>query len=447
MKAVCVCGGVHLPYSPKWYWPVEGFSGVPEPDRYFDMEHIFVRFQQTGRELLRLNELLAESLERGGKYALDLSGPFLEQCSWDPELIGSFRELGKKGNVEFTASCRYRSLSALYPDLTWFREEVRTHRQMVRELLGVVPKTFVNTELLLSGKTEKIISEMGFGCLLSEGSPNLTNGHDPAYVYENHLPTLLRHINLSEDLELRFPEKSWEGYPLIPEKFSDWIASMEGDVLTLYFNYTNLCLHHRKKSMIAEFIRELPEALEARGIRMLTPTEAVKKFRPVKLPTLGTEQTIRYGMNNAIGNHAQQLYLRELVRVGEELEELGAKGSKNYGKLKQVFGYLQQSDILFDMKSGENIREGYERAVNYFSILSDFRRAVLEESGTPEKSDVTGKNTVTEKKNITGKKNDTGKNAVTEKKNDTGKSTVTGKNAVTEKSAFAEKDTIPEEGT
>jgi alpha-amylase len=30
------------------------------------------------------------------------------------------------------------------------------------------------------------------------------------------------------------------------------------------------------------------------------------------------------------------------------------------------------------MNSG-NIGEGYERAVNYFSILSDFRRAVLEE--------------------------------------------------------------------
>ena len=68
--------------------------------------------------------------------------------------------------------------------------------------------------------------------------------------------------------------------------------------------------------------------------------------------------------------------LRELVRVGEELSQL--KESKDYWKLKQVFGYLQQSEILFSMNS-ENIRDGYERAVNYFSILSDFRRAVLQE--------------------------------------------------------------------
>jgi alpha-amylase len=81
-------------------------------------------------------------------------------------------------------------------------------------------------------------------------------------------------------------------------------------------------------------------------------------------------------MHNAIGNHAQQLYLRELVRVGEELSRL--KENKNYWKLKQIYGYLQQSEIFFSMNSG-NIREGSERAINYFSILSDFRRAVLEE--------------------------------------------------------------------
>jgi len=110
---------------------------------------------------------------------------------------------------------------------------------------------------------------------------------------------------------------------------------------------------------------------------MVTPSEAVSRFSPVKLPTLGTEQTIRYGMHNAAGNHAQQLYLRELVRVGEELSEI--KEKKNYQKLKQIFGYLQQSEILFSM-GPENAREGHERAVNYYSILSDLRRAVLEES-------------------------------------------------------------------
>ncbi|KKG14202.1 alpha-amlyase [Methanosarcina sp. 2.H.T.1A.6] len=376
MKAVCMCLGVHLPYSPKWYWPVEGFSGVPEMDRYFDRNQIFSRLLKTGREFLRLNDFFLESIERGGSYAFDLSGPFLEQCRWDPELLESLRELSESRRVEFTGSCSYHSLSALYPDLSWFKEEVMSYREMLRELLGVNPRTFVNTELLYTERVGSILADMGFRCLIAEGSRNILDGCDPVRVFEKHLPTLLRHINLSEDLELRFSEQNWEGYPLIPEKFADWIAGMEGDVLTLYLNYTSLCLHHRSKSMIADFIRAFPEALKSRGIEMITPSEAVSRFSPLRLSTLGTEQTIRYGMHNAVGNHAQQLYLRELVRVGEELAEI--KEKPNYQKLKHLFGYLQQSEILFSMNAG-NAREGSERAVNYFSILSDLRRAVLEE--------------------------------------------------------------------
>jgi alpha-amylase len=368
--------GVHLPYSPKWYWPIEGFFGVPEMDRYFDRNNVFSKFLKTGRQFLRLNDLILESLEKGGKYSFDLSGPFLEQCRWDPELLESFRELRETGKVEFTGSCSYHSLSSLYPDLSEFKEEVIMYREMLQELLGTSPETFVNTELLYTERVGRTLTDLGFKCLIAEGSRNLMNGYEPVYVFENRLPTLLRHINLSEDLELRFSKKDWQGYPLIPEKFADWIASMEGDVLTLYFNYANLCFHYKNKSMITNFIRSFPKTLKDRGIEMLTPSEAMKRFTPLKLPTLRTEQTIRYGMHNAIGNHAQQLYLRELVRVGEELSRL--KENKNYWKFKQVYGYLQQSEIFFSMNSG-NIREGYERAVNYFSILSDFRRAVLEE--------------------------------------------------------------------
>lgn len=376
MRAVCICLGVHLPYSPKWYWPIEGFFGVPEMDRYFDRNNVFSKFLKTGRQFLRLNDLILESLEKGGKYSFDLSGPFLEQCRWDPELLESFRELRETGRVEFTGSCSYHSLSSLYPDLFEFKEEVIMYREMLQELLGTSPETFVNTELLYTERVGRTLTDLGFKCLIAEGSRNLMNGYEPVYVFENRLSTLLRHINLSEDLELRFSKKDWQGYPLIPEKFADWIASMEGDVLTLYFNYANLCFHYRNKSMITNFIRSFPKTLKDRDIEMLTPSEAMKRFAPLKLPTLRTEQTIRYGMHNAIGNHAQQLYLRELVRVGEELSRL--KENKNYWKLKQIYGYLQQSEIFFSMNSG-NIREGYERAVNYFSILSDFRRAVLEE--------------------------------------------------------------------
>lgn len=379
MKAICMCMGVNLPYNPKWYWPSDSYSGVPELERYFDLNQTFSSFLEAEKEILLLNKLLSEAIEKGGRYALDLSGSFLEQCRWDSELLGSFLQLRKSG-MEFTGSCRYHSLNALAPDLSWFEEEVQSYRVLIRELLGIEPETFVNTELLFTGKVEKILEEMGYRCIIAEGSENLLQGCDPVYVYESKLPkppVLLRHINLSEDLELRFSERKWKDYPLTAEKFSDWASKIEGDVLTLYFNYLSLCFHHKKKSQILEFIRTLPETLKKKDIEMLTPSEAVKRFRAFKLPALGREKTIRYGINSVIGNKAQQLYLKELADVGKELEN--AKQSPNYWKLKQIFGYLQQSELFFAMNSETNVREGYERAVNYFSILSDFRRAVIEE--------------------------------------------------------------------
>ncbi|MDM7919836.1 MAG: alpha-amylase, partial [Methanosarcina sp.] len=117
-------------------------------DRYFDRNQIFSRLLKTGREFLRLNNLFVESIERGGSYSFDLSGPFLEQCRWDPEMLESFRELAENRRVEFTGSCNYHSLSALYPDLSWFREGVTIYREMLKELFGIIPETFVNTELL-----------------------------------------------------------------------------------------------------------------------------------------------------------------------------------------------------------------------------------------------------------------------------------------------------------
>ena len=165
--------GVHLPYSPKWYWPVEGFSGVPEMDRYFDRNNIFSRFLKTSRQFLRLNDLILESVEKGGKYSFDLSGPFLEQCRWDPELLESFRELGESGSVEFTGSCSYHSLSSLYPDLSWFKEEVLIYREMLRELLGVTPETFVNTELLYTERVESMLARWVSGALLPKGPGTL----------------------------------------------------------------------------------------------------------------------------------------------------------------------------------------------------------------------------------------------------------------------------------
>ncbi|MGM0770206.1 MAG: glycoside hydrolase family 57 protein [Halobacteriota archaeon] len=373
MQSVCICVEVHLPCVLKWYWPSEGYRS-PKFDTYFDQPQIFSSLERSLPQMLRTNEALLNSIDNGAKYTFDISGIFLDQCKWNPSIVESFQELKDRG-AAFASSPYYHSISSLFPDNKEFKEQVSMHRNKIKETFGIDPRTFINSELILNKELSSVLKEMNFKCMISEGSDNLLYGHDPKYIYDNHIPTLLRHISLSEDIELRFSDKKWISYPLIADKFASWIASMEGDVTTLHFKYSSILFHQQKSSDILQFLMDLPESFERYGISIVTPEEAMKSFNAKDLPSIMNKSTSRYGMHNLVGNHAQHLYMHELVGVGKMLESI--KDSAEYNKMNCIYRYLQQSEILLEMGSDNN-NQAYEKAVNTFSVLSDFKRALLE---------------------------------------------------------------------
>ncbi len=373
MKAVCICFEVHLPLPLRWYWPREGYA-EPHMEKYFDMEKAYNNFTKLAENVEILNDTLSRSINNGGRYTLDISGIFLEQCKWEPAVIDGFRKLDRK-KVSFAASPYYHSVSSLFPDLTEFREQVEMDVRKIKEILGRDAKTFINSELLFEKRTMAILKEMGFECFISEGSPNITNGSDPMHVYDNEVPTLLRHINLSEDLEIKFSDRTWTGYPLIADKFASWIASMDGDVITLYIKYDSINTHLQKNEEILTFLRDIPLSLKKHGIKMLLAEEAANIFKKIKLSSLDSKITARYGMHNLLGNHAQHLFMHELVDIGEQLKDVGNPEIRN--KLLEIYRYMQQSEIFLEMNAEER-RLGYERAVNNLSILSDIERSIIE---------------------------------------------------------------------
>jgi alpha-amylase len=371
MKAVCICFEVHLPLSTRWYWPREGYA-IPEMEKYFDIERAYQNFSRFRSSIKVLNDALADSIERGGKYTFDISGIFIDQCKWGSEILDSFRELRKRG-AQFTASPYYHSTCSLFPDMQEFEEQVHMHIKAIEREFDYTPSTFVNAELLLEQRSMELVKEMGFNCVISEGSHNLLNGLDPTHVYMSTMPTLLRHINLSEDVEKLFSDKKWPGYPLIADKFATWIANMKGDVITLYIKYDALHNHLENGEKIVTFLKNLPESLETHGIEMLYPEEAVEKFEDEKMPALSSKQTARYGMHNMIGNHAQNIYMHELLNIEKQIKT----GELNENNLT-LYRHLQQSEIFLEMKN-DGYEHGYEKAVNNFSIISDIKRALLED--------------------------------------------------------------------
>ncbi|TGC11535.1 alpha-amylase [Methanolobus halotolerans] len=373
MKTVCVCFEVHLPLPVRWYWPWEGYAS-PEIKKYFDMEKAFQNFTRLEKDMTDINRALADSMDNGGKYAFDISGVFLEQCKWTPGILRSFKELVSMG-AGLIASPYYHSACPLFDDLKEFETQVHMHVETLEDLFGMKPVSFANPELLLEQKVMGSIRAMGFECFIAEGSQNLINGSEPVCVYENEVPTLLRHINLSEDIERMFSDRTWPGFPLIPEKFAAWVAGVQGDVITLYIKYDALQNHLRKNTEILQFLRDLPASLAKQDIEMLLPEEAAGRYSTEKLPSLHSKKTARYGMHNLLGNHAQHLYMYELQTIGDELAICGPDEKSE--KLRNIYRHLQQTDIFLEMNA-EGRRMGYERAVNNFSILSDLKRSLVE---------------------------------------------------------------------
>lgn len=372
MKAVCVCFEVHLPLPLKWYWPQEGY-GKASVEKYFDMQKAYDHFLWLQRSMITINEALLNSMNAGARYTFNISGVFLEQCKWAPDIIESFKQLSHEG-ASLAASPYYHSISPLFKDLGELREQISMHMDSVQRIFGKRPTSFINTELLLEQRSFDICKDLGLEVYISEGSVDIVNGGDPVYVYENKVATLLRHIDLSEDVEKRLSDRMWSGYPLIPDKFASWIASMEGDVITLYIKYDALHVHMQRNADILQFLQELPQSLASHGIEMLLPEEAKSRFVPKELASLHIKKTARYGMHNLLGNHAQHLYMHELESIGDELG--GLRKHKGYKELQTIYRYLQQSDIFLEMNAQER-RLGYEKAVNNFSILSDIKRSLI----------------------------------------------------------------------
>nr|WP_245527580.1 glycoside hydrolase family 57 protein [Methanosalsum zhilinae] len=364
---------MHLPYDIKWYWANEGYQ-KPSMEKYFNLIKTFSNFDRFADEVISSNEILKESIADGGKYSFNISGTFIEQCKWNMEVISSFHGLLNSGNVELLASPYYQSVCSLFENHSDFIEQVKKHSSTINDIFDEKVQTLVNTQLLMSDEIARSAYQMGFRCMISEGSHNIVRKNDPVYVYKNHLPVILRHINLSEDIERRFSEKKWTGYPLIADKFAAWVNSMEGDVLTLYINYDSLSSHRKDSELIHDFIRDLPKSLASHDIQMITPSEAVKLYSARPLETLKRESTARYGINSLIGNHVQHIYMHELTGAGKELENI--KDRSYHSSLQHIYRCLQQSSIMHDMNA-VNYPLAYERAVNNLSILSDLKRALI----------------------------------------------------------------------
>jgi alpha-amylase len=401
MPKVCLCFHVHQPVRLSRF----SYFGIGSGDaaaagslesRYFDdgmNRHYFDK--AADQCYLPTNRILQGLLdENRGKFrfSLSITGTLLAQAKkYRPEVVESFRSLCQTGRVDVLDETYYHSLASLYADMGEFCEQVRMHNAIVRDLLGVAPKSFRNTEAIYSDRIAQEVEALGYKAIITEGVERVLGWRSPNYVYRPQgcrtLKLLMRNYKLSDDVGFRFSARSWEEWPLTAGKYAAWLSATPGQVINLFMDYETFGEHHWKDTGILDFLAHLPFEAHRRGnIAFSTVTEAAQGFEPCDTISVPGEISWADAERNTstwLGNRIQRACF-------DELESLLARVRKaNDAHLWEAYRLLQTSDHLMYLSTkGMSDREvhnyfspykdsgPYENFISFMNILSDFKEKV-----------------------------------------------------------------------
>lgn len=338
-----------------------------------------------------LKALIEMSRENKGyfKVALSLSGVGLEQLErYAPNVIDLLHELNETGCLEFLAEPYSHGLSSLSPNgEDGFIEETKRLSDKIHQLFGQRPKVFRNSSLIYDDEIGAVVAGMGFKGILTEGAQHILGWKSPHYLYHcslnPDLKVLLRDFKLSDDISLRFSDRSWKSYPLMADKYIDWIADMneEDGIYNIFMELCALGMYQPLSSNILEFLKALPACAKKRGITFSTPSEIIhshKSVSAIDVPYPMSWMDEERDVSSLLGNVMQREAFDKLYSIGERVR------LSNDKHIRQDWDYLQASNnfrFMSTKKNGVAIDRGiyespYDAFTNYMNILGDFMSRV-----------------------------------------------------------------------
>jgi alpha-amylase len=348
------------------------------------------------KSYLPMNQLLLDLIEKHGndfKVSFSITGLALEQFEqYTPEVLESFKKLAKTGQVEFLAETYAHSLVALKCEKE-FKAQVEMHKVKIKELFGVEPVTFRNTELVYSDDIGVSVANMGFKTMLTEGAKHILGWKSPNYVYSNpmkpELKLLLKNYSLSDDIAFRFSSQGWSEWPLTTDKYLGWLKETEEkeEVVNLFMDYETFGEHQWADSGIFDFMRVLPSKIIEDGeFTFKTPSEVAERAKDVNdlhVPYPISWADEERDLTAWLGNEMQDEAFDKLYELSEKMAVCTDP------EMKADWLKLQASDHFYYMCtkwfSDGDVHEyfnpypsPYEAFINYMNVLSDFRIRVEE---------------------------------------------------------------------
>lgn len=253
----------------------------------------------------------------------------------------------------------------------------------IEEYFGKKPTVLRNSSLIYSDDIGGQVAAMGFTGMLTEGAKHVLGWKSSHYVYNCNiapsLKLLLRDVELSDDISLRFSNTDWPGYPLFADTYVNRIASLpqEEQVINIFMELSALGIAQPLSSNILEFLRAIPGCAREKGITFSTPTEICKMTKsvgnldvPDTLSWVDEERDVSCWLGNAMQREAfNKLYsIADRVRIARD------------PRVNQDWDYLQASNnfrFMTTKPSNVGLDRGiysdpFDAFTNYMNILGDF---------------------------------------------------------------------------
>ena len=387
MKTICLYFEIHQIIHLKRY-------------RFFDIgtDHYYYDDYENERSITdiaersympALNTLYDMIKENGNffKVAFSLSGTGIEQLEMHaPQVIEKLQQLNETGCVEFLAEPYSHGLSSLANNEKHeetFARDVKKQADKIEELFGKRPTVARNSSLIYSDDIGAQIAAMGFKGMLTEGAKHVLGWKSPHYVYNcalaPNLKLLLRDVELSDDISLRFNNSDWEGYPLFADDYINRIARLpeEEQIINIFMELSALGIAQPLSSNILDFLKALPGCAKEKGITFSTPTEICMKVKsmgdlnvPDTLSWVDEERDVSCWLGNAMQREAfNKLYsVADRLRIADD------------PRINQDWDYLQASNnfrFMTTKPSNVGLDRGiysgpFDAFTNYMNILGDF---------------------------------------------------------------------------
>lgn len=383
MKTICLYFEIHQNIQLKRY----RFFDIGTDHYYYDdYEDERLITDVANRSYMPALEALSEMLkEHPGffKVAFSLSGVGMEQLEIHaPQVLEKLQELNQTGCVEFLAEPYSHGLASLANEES-FAKEVKRQCQKMKEYFGKEPQVLRNSSLIYSDEIGAQAAQMGFKGMLTEGARHVLGWKSPHYVYNcalaPNLKLLLRDVNLSDDISLRFSNVDWEGYPLFADNYVDRIANFPGEehVVNIFMELSALGVAQPLSSNILDFLKALPECAKQRGISFSTPSEICETMASVG--ALDVSDTLSWtdeerDVSSWLGNPMQREAFNKLYSVADRVR------IADDPRINQDWDYLQASNNFRQMTTKPS-QVGIDRGIyaspfdaftNYMNILGDF---------------------------------------------------------------------------